>query len=82
MGADALRTHASPGRSARRVVDRQPGRARPARPLVNSLPRLWTAATSSHSARTWSSPRRLNRRKPRASFIWPKTGSTIVLRRA
>ena len=64
------------------LANARPGRTRPARPLVNSLPRVWTAATSCHSACTASSPRRLKRRKPRASLIWPKTGSTIVLRRA
>src|SRR5208337_4655597 len=37
--------------------------------------------TSRHSPRILANPRSRNRRKPRASLIWPKTGSTITFRR-
>ena len=46
-----------------------------------SLRRLWAAAIIAHSP--WAALRPLSRncRKPRADFIWPKTGSTTCLRR-
>ena len=50
-------------------------------PARKSLSRLWVRQIICHSAATRSRPRREKRRKPRASFIWPKTGSTIPLRR-
>jgi len=36
----------------------------------------------SHSALTFSKPRKRNCLNPRASFIWPNTGSTTCLRLA
>ena len=47
-----------------------------------SLSRLWVRHIRVHSARTFSMPRSKKRRKPRASFICPKTGSTVAFRRA
>ncbi len=42
-----------------------------------SLSKLWTVQAIVHSDSTAVSPRRKNWRKPRASLIWPKTGSTV-----
>src|SRR5271156_3270382 len=49
-------------------------------PKRNSFSKLLVAHTSFHSACTLSRPRKLKRRKPRCSLIWPKTGSTMALR--
>jgi hypothetical protein len=49
------------------------GRLRPWASLV----RLWAVQISAHSARTASTPRSRNWRKPRACLICPNTGSTI-----
>src|ERR1700716_1409645 len=46
-----------------------------------SLQRLWAVQTIAHSAWTLARPRIRNWRKPRACLIWPKTGSTVTLRR-
>ena len=46
-----------------------------------SLQRLWAVQTIAHSAWTLARPRIRNWRKPRACLIWPKTGSTMTLRR-
>jgi hypothetical protein len=73
--------HAHPV-ALRAVPAVQPGMTRPARPTLKSLARSWTAQTSCHSAHVLTLPRRLKRRKPRASLFWPKTGSTMTLRRA
>src|SRR5262249_42656898 len=51
------------------------------RPYRQSLSRLWVRHTRHHSPRTFRSPRRLKRRKPRAPLTWPNTGSTTPLRR-
>src|SRR5262249_13115800 len=48
----------------------------------SSLPRLWARHASRYSALASTSPRRLSAVKPRSSLSWPKTGSTIALRRA
>src|SRR6266511_5362965 len=45
-----------------------------------SLSRLWVSHSSFHSAVQAASPRRWNRRAPRTSLSWPKTGSTVCLR--
>jgi hypothetical protein len=45
-----------------------------------SLSRLWVAQSSFHSALQAASPRRMNRRAPRACLIWPMSGSTVVRR--
>ena len=57
------------------------GASRPER-WRKSLSRLWVAQMSFHSWATRASPRRRKRRRPRTSLIWPKTGSTVILRRA
>jgi len=49
-------------------------------PLLKSLRMLWVKQMMSHSAATFDTPRKENRRNPRTSLIWPKTGSTICLR--
>ena len=43
---------------------------------------LWPVQISDHSSWTFSSPRSRNWRKPRPGLIWPKTGSTVSIRRA
>src|SRR6266545_7515407 len=48
----------------------------------HSLSRLWVPHKSFHSASQAPSPRRRNRRAPRTSLIWPKTGSMVSLRLA
>lgn len=45
------------------------------------LRRLWQAASSRHSPRAPSSPRRRSCRPSWQVMIWPKTGSTMALRR-
>jgi len=50
------------------------------RPEPNNFSRFEARHTIFHSWRTLSRPRRLKRRKPRCSLIWPKTGSSIALR--
>src|ERR1700752_4459552 len=47
-----------------------------------SFPRLWARQASRYSPAARASPRRLRVVKPRASLSWPKTGSTMALRRA
>src|SRR5688572_5198297 len=47
-----------------------------------SLPRLWARQANRYSPAARASPRRLRVVKPRASLSWPKTGSTMALRRA
>src|SRR3974377_2059994 len=44
-------------------------------------PRVHRTDPPLHSPRILANPRSRNRRKPRASLIWPKTGSTITFRR-
>ena len=66
-------------RSVSRVAHAHPGASRPQR---NSLSRLWPVQIRDHSPLTLSSPRRRNWRKPRPALIWPKTGSTVAMRRA
>ena len=68
-----------PTRSDSRVAHAHPGTSRPKR---NSLSRLWRVQISDHSPLTFSKPRRRNCRKPRPCLIWPKTGSTVSIRRA
>ena len=68
-----------PTRSVSRVAHAHPGASRPQR---NSLSRLWPVQISDHSALTFSRPRSRNCRKPRPALIWPKTGSTVSIRRA
>ena len=46
-----------------------------------SFSRLWAVQTSRHLSATFARPRNRNWRKPRAALIWPKTGSTVCLRR-
>jgi hypothetical protein len=48
----------------------------------HSLSRLWVPHNSLHSAWQARRPRRMNRRAPRISLIWPKTGSTVSFRLA
>ena len=48
----------------------------------SSFPRLWARQASRYSPAARASPRRLRVVKPRASLSWPKTGSTMALRRA
>src|SRR6266511_2824347 len=48
----------------------------------SSLPRLWARQARTYSPAARASPRRLRVVKPRASLSWPKTGSTMALRRA
>jgi hypothetical protein len=48
----------------------------------HSLSRLWVPHKSFHSAVQAPSPRRMNRRAPRTSLTWPKTGSTVCPRLA
>ena len=43
---------------------------------MNSFTRLWAVQIMAHSARTFSTPRNRNWRKPRACLICPNTGST------
>jgi len=43
---------------------------------VNSFRRLWVVQMMAHSARTFSTPRNRNWRKPRACLICPNTGFT------
>ena len=66
-------------RSVSRVAHAHPGASRPKR---NSLSRLWPVQIRDHSPLTLSSPRSRNWRKPRPALIWPKTGSTVAMRRA
>jgi hypothetical protein len=47
-------------------------------PERNSFRMLAVRQISFHSSRTLPTPRKLNRRKPRRSLIWPKTGSTMA----
>ena len=68
-----------PARSDSRVVHAHPGASRPQR---NSLSRLWPVQIRDHSPLTFSKPRSRNYRKPRPDLIWPKTGSTVSIRRA
>ena len=68
-----------PTRSVSRVAHAHPGASRPQR---NSLSRLWPVQIRDHSPLTFSSPRSRNWRKPRPALIWPKTGSTVSMRRA
>ena len=68
-----------PTRSVSRVAHAHPGASRPQR---NSLSRLWPVQIRDHSLLTFSRPRRRNCRKPRPALIWPKTGSTVSIRRA
>ena len=68
-----------PTRSVSRVAHAHPGASRPKR---NSLSRLWPVQIRDHSPLTFSSPRSRNCRKPRPALIWPKTGSTVSIRRA
>ena len=68
-----------PTRSVSRVAHAHPGASRPQR---NSLSRLWPVQIRDHSPLTFSSPRSRNWRKPRPALIWPKTGSTVSIRRA
>src|SRR2546421_6089279 len=62
------------------VVTAQPQPPRILAAYLQIFNKLWVRHTSRHSPRTFARPRSRNRRKPRASLIWPKTGSTIVLR--
>src|SRR5215204_7367818 len=48
----------------------------------SSLPRLWARQARKYSPAARARPRRLRVVKPRASLSWPKTGSTMALRRA
>jgi hypothetical protein len=48
----------------------------------SSLPRLCARQASKYSPAARARPRRLRVEKPRASLSWPKTGSTMALRRA
>ena len=48
----------------------------------NSLSRSRTVQISDHSPLTFSRCRSRNWRKPRPWLIWPKTGSTVYMRRA
>src|SRR5215207_10302707 len=48
----------------------------------SSVPRLWARQARKYSPAARASPRRLRVAKPRASLSWPKTGSTMALRRA
>ena len=66
-------------RSVSRVAHAHPGASRPQR---NSLSRLWPVQIRDHSPWTFSKPRIRNCRKPRPALIWPKTGSTVAIRRA
>ena len=68
-----------PTRSVSRVAHAHPGASRPQR---NSLSRLWPVQIRDHSPLTFSRPRRRNWQKPRPCLIWPKTGSTVAMRRA
>ena len=49
-------------------------------PDRNSFNRLCVAQISLHSLRTFLNPRKLKRRNPRPSLMYPKTGSTICFR--
>ena len=51
-------------------------------PKPNSLRRLWQATRRCHSASAPSMPRNNSALPPWQVSIWPKTGSTIALRRA
>src|SRR5271166_268146 len=68
--------------STRPLITAQPEPPRILLPYRQIFNKLWVRHTSRHSPRILSRPRSKNRRKPRASLIWPKTGSTIALRRA
>src|SRR5271165_7190525 len=68
--------------STRPLITAQPEPSRIPLPYRQIFNKLWVRHTSRHSPRILSRPRSKNRRKPRASLIWPKTGSTIALRRA
>ena len=48
----------------------------------NSFRRLCVAHISFHSEVVFSKPRKRNLRMPRASLIWPNTGSTVDFRSA
>jgi hypothetical protein len=86
----ACRSNGSAGWRGRGILPavRRPGAslARPGRyaatPALCSFSRLCVRQISDHSARALSMPRRRNWRRPRACLIWPKTGSTVVLRLA
>src|SRR5215212_6286141 len=58
------------------------GRADGSGQTRSSLPRLWARQARKYSPAARASPRRLRAVKPRASLSWPKTGSTMALRRA
>lgn len=49
------------------------------RVYLNNLSRLWVEAFRCHSASAFSRPLSRNRRKPRASLIWPFTDFTIAM---
>ncbi len=58
------------------------GRAAGSGQTRSSLPRLWAKQAGRYSPVARAKPRRLRLSKPRACLSWPKTGSTIALRRA
>ena len=68
--------------STRPLITAQPEPPRILLPYRQIFNKLWVRHTRRHSPRILASPRSRNRRKPRASLIWPKTGSTITFRRA
>ena len=57
--------------------DREPSRRGYVREHRHSFSTLWVAQINFHSASHARSPRRANLLAPRASLIWPNTGSTI-----
>ena len=67
--------------STRPLITAQPEPPRILLPYRQIFNKLWVRHTSRHSPRILANPRSRNRRKPRASLIWPKTGSTITFRR-
>jgi hypothetical protein len=84
-GCGLWRRWSGPSGAARATAHRlgQPGAM--AGPVVpawrKTLSRLWQAASSRHSPRAPSMPRRRSRRPFWTVVIWPKTGSTMALRR-
>src|SRR5208283_2676562 len=67
--------------STRPLITAQPQPPRILLPYRQIFNKLWVRHTRRHSPRILANPRSRNRRKPRASLIWPKTGSTITFRR-
>src|SRR5207244_1335009 len=82
VGAGGLRTPPNAARRPLRTASptRMDAACGPIR-ARKSLSRLWVRQISAHSAAALPAPRKENRRKPRPSLVWPKTGSTIALRR-